>query len=208
VAAPDADRLGAFADVIKDEVNVKDLGLTDDVAAHGRFELAVNARAAGPRLGKDVQTAIRAAKAGDWVSTPEGRVSAGGVELLEGEYDRRLVSKDAGAAAELPHSSGLVILDTTVTPELVAEGVARDAVRVIQQARRDAGLDVSDRIELTIDAPEAVLPALRAHEGFVASETLAVAVGYGRVDGGFEGTVGDGVEIRVAAARAAAGARR
>jgi isoleucyl-tRNA synthetase len=208
VAAPDAARLGEFADVVRDEVNVKEVALTDDVAAHGRFELAVNARAAGPRLGKDVQTAIKAAKAGEWTQTPEGRVYAGGVELLEGEYERRLVSRDSGAASELPHSSGLVVLDTTVTPELTAEGIARDVVRLVQQARRDAGLDVSDRIELTIEAPAEVVAACRAHEGFIAGETLALAVAYGPVTGGFEGAVGDGVDIKVGVARAPAGTPR
>ena len=63
-----------------------------------------------------------------------GLVRADGIELREGEFERRLVSKDAGAAAELPGSSGIVVLDTTVTPELEAEGLARDLVRVVQQA--------------------------------------------------------------------------
>jgi isoleucyl-tRNA synthetase len=89
VAAEDVDRLAPFADIIRDEVNVKEVELTDDVAAHGRFEIAVNARAAGPRLGKDVQTVIRAVKAGEWTSTPTGGVVAAGIELREGEYERR-----------------------------------------------------------------------------------------------------------------------
>ena len=61
-----------------------------------------------------------------------------------------------------------------MTPELAAEGTARDVVRVVQQARRDAGLAVSDRIRLTIGADGAVADAVRAHAGFVAAETLAV----------------------------------
>src|SRR5690554_1792731 len=146
VAAEDAEQLEEFADLIRDEVNVKRLELTTDVAAHGEFQITVNARAAGPRLGKAVQDVIRAVKAGEWRTTPSGGVEAAGVELLEGEYTRRLVSKDPGAAAELPGGSGLVVLDTRVTPELAAEGVARDLVRIVQQARRDAGLDVTDRI--------------------------------------------------------------
>jgi hypothetical protein len=63
-----------------------------------------------------------------------------------------------------------------VTPELAAEGTARDVVRIVQQARRDAGLAVSDRIRLTIGADGAVAEAVRAHAGFVAAETLAVAL--------------------------------
>ena len=108
---------------------------------------------------------------------------------------------DTGATAELPGSSGLVVLDTAVTPELEAEGVARDLVRVVQQARRDAGLDVADRITLTVQAPDEVVAAVRAHEAFVAGETLADSVTYGPATG-FAGTVGDGVEVTVAVAKA------
>ncbi len=204
VVAKDAARLADFLDVIRDEVNVKEVDLTDDVAAHGRFEVSVNARAAGPRLGKDVQTVIKAVKSGEWSTTPDGRVVAAGIELLEGEYERKLVSKDPGVAAELPASSGLVLLDTNVTPELADEGIARDAVRAVQQARRDAGLDVSDRIDLVISAPDAVVAACRAHERFIAEETLAQSVTYGPVANGSHGTVGDGVEIEVGVTRSRA----
>ena len=197
VAAPDAERLTAFADLIRDEVNVKDVELTDDLAAHGTFEVTVNARAAGPRLGKDVQRVIKAVKAGQWTMSPAGGVIADGIELREGEFERKLVSRDAGAAVELPGSSGLVVLDTGVTPALEAEGLARDLVRVVQQARRDKGLDVSDRIRLTIDAPEPVVAAARTHEALIRSETLALDVGYGGTDDGVVGKVGDGVDVRV-----------
>ena len=63
-----------------------------------------------------------------------------------------------------------------MTPELAAEGTARDVVRVVQQARRDAGLSVSDRIRLTVGADGAVAGAVRAHAGFVTAETLAVSL--------------------------------
>jgi isoleucyl-tRNA synthetase len=88
---------------------------------------------------------------------------------------------DAERTAALPGNTGLVLLDTVVTPELAAEGTARDVVRVVQQARRDAGLDVSDRIALVLEAPEAVGEAVRAHEAFVAGEVLATTVTYGPV---------------------------
>ncbi|MGW4065454.1 isoleucine--tRNA ligase [Amycolatopsis sp. NPDC004747] len=201
VAASDAEAMGAFADILRDEVNVKAVELTTDVAAHGGFEVAVNARAAGPRLGKDVQTVIKAVKAGDW-SFQGGAVVAAGIALQEGEFERRLVAKGGGAAAELPGGSGLVLIDTEVTPELAAEGLVRDLVRVVQQARRDAGLDVADRIALTVDAPADVVEAARAHEEFLASETLATSVTYGPAGDGFAGTVGDGTKVTVAVAKA------
>jgi isoleucyl-tRNA synthetase len=84
VAATDAATLQPFADILGDEVNVKDVVLTDDVAAYGRFEVAVNARACGPRLGGDTQKVIRAVKAGEWTANPDGTVEAGGITLLPG----------------------------------------------------------------------------------------------------------------------------
>jgi len=200
VASDDAELLRPFADIVRDEVNVKAVELTTDVAAHGGFEVAVNARVAGPRLGKDVQTVIKAVKSGDWTTNAEGAVVAAGIELVEGEYERRLVASGDGVAGELPGGSGLVLLDTDVTAELAAEGVARDLVRVVQQARKDAGFDVADRIALTVDAPEEVARAVAAHESFVASETLAVEVSYAPVADGFAGAVGDGDKVRVAVA--------
>ena len=144
-----------------------------------------------------MQDVIRAAKAGHWTTTPEGRIHVAGVDLLESEFERRIVSRDAGATAALPRNSGFVILDTTVTPELAAEGLARDVVRAVQQARRDAGLHVSDRIRLTIGAREDVVAASRTHEALLASETLALEIRYGDATGGFVCKVGDGAEVTV-----------
>ena len=94
------------------------------------------------------------------------------------------------------------MLDTAVTPELAAEGLARDVVRVVQQARRDAGLDVSDRITLVVDAPADVTAAVEAYRDFVGAETLASSVAAGAVGDGFAGEAGDGDKIRVRVERA------
>ncbi len=86
--------------------------------------LTVNARAAGPRLGKDVQLAIRASKSGDWSVDADGGVVAGGIALVQGEYTLETVAADSdghSATAMLPRG-GFVVLDTDVTPELAAEG--------------------------------------------------------------------------------------
>lgn len=194
VATPDAEVLDGFTDLVADEVNVKEVELATDVAAHGHFEVSVNARAAGPRLGGDVQKVIKAVKSGEWSRTAEGGVVAAGIELHDGEFSEHLVSTDPGAASALPGGGGLVVLDTEVTDELAAEGVARDVVRLIQQARRDAGLEVSDRITATLRAPEPVREAVAAHRDFVAGEVLAGSVELTDVDSdapGFAGTVGD-----------------
>ena len=111
---------------------------------------------------------------------------------------------DPESSAPLPGGEGVVVLDTEVTPELVAEGLARDVIRVIQQARRAAGLDVSDRITVALSASPAVLAAVEAHREFVAREVLASDVSPvpgGALSTGFEGEVGDGEAIRVLVTR-------
>ncbi|MFN3339046.1 MAG: class I tRNA ligase family protein, partial [Dietzia sp.] len=176
VAMPDAERLEPFAGIIADEVNVRHVHLTSDVAAHGRMELAVNARAAGPRLGKQVQACIKAAKTGDW-SESDGVVTAGGVELQEGEYEHRLVAADPESTAALPGGAGLVVLDLTVTEELEAEGWAKDRIREIQEARRGAGFDISDRIRVRLEVPPTRREWADRHAQLIAGEVLATDFG-------------------------------
>jgi isoleucyl-tRNA synthetase len=210
VAAADAGVLESFTDILADEVNVRSVELSSDVSRYGRFELTVNARACGPRLGGDVQKVIRAVKAGDWQQQADGTVTAAGIELLEGEYSERLVPGSAlgddSATAALPGNSGLVVLDTEVTPELAAEGLAKDVVRLVQQARREAGLDVSDRITVTLDSAPPVVEAVRAHQEFLASEVLATEVLLEAVaEPTLAGSVTGGDEVRVLVVAAPAG---
>ena len=113
----------------------------------------------------------------DWSDPAQGdRIEAAGVELEPGEYELKLAAADPDSTSALPGNTGLIALDLRVTPELAAEGTARDVVRIVQQARRDAGLAVSDRIRLDIGADGAVADAVRAHAGFIAAETLAVGL--------------------------------
>ncbi|GAA4283970.1 isoleucine--tRNA ligase [Brevibacterium daeguense] len=168
-----------FTSIIADELNVRSVTVLplDQAKAAGftlEQKLTVNARAAGPRLGRDVQQAIKGSKTGDWSAT-DGVVTAGGIELQEGEYTLEEIA-DAGDtnAALAVMDSGFVALDTTVTPELESEGVARDTVRAIQNARKQLDLNVSDRIAVTISAPAAALEALQAHTDLVKGETLTV----------------------------------
>ncbi|WP_067996029.1 isoleucine--tRNA ligase [Nocardia pseudobrasiliensis] len=179
IAAPDADRLAPFADLVADEVNVKKVDLTTDVAAHGRFELVVNARAAGPRLGKQVQTVIKAVKAGEWTESPEGVVSAAGIDLLPEEYTQRLVAAEPESTAALPGNAGLVVLNSEVTEELEAEGWARDLIRDLQETRKSLGLDVSDRISVVLAVPADRLAWARTHRELIAGEILATALTFG-----------------------------
>ncbi|MCU1431241.1 MAG: Isoleucyl-tRNA synthetase, partial [Actinotalea sp.] len=190
VALHDPAAVAPYVSLIESELNVKHLTLVD-LAEVGPAELgvtsrlAVNARAAGPRLGKRVQEVIRAAKAGDWqrdgevvvVSTPTGPVP-----LEAGEYELATVVADRAGAGALDQvaavlgDGGVVLLDTALDDEMLAEGWARDVVRLVQDARKAAGLQVSDRIRLgLVVAPERTAAA-EAHTAMIAHETLATEV--------------------------------
>ncbi len=178
VASADAAALEPYASLIADEMNVKNVVLSTDVDAHGKVEVAVNARAAGPRIGKDVQRVIKAVKAGDYTldtdpETGEPMVVADGIALRGEEFTRKLVAVVPDSTGELPGGGGLVVLDTAVTPELEAEGWAKDRIRELQDARRTLGLDISDRITVRFVVPEEKLETARTHAGLIAGEVLA-----------------------------------
>ena len=181
VVAPNAKALEPFASIIADELNVKSIELvelTEDSGAQFGVvkRLTVNARAAGPRLGKGVQAIIVAAKDGFWTEE-NGVVTVNGTPLVEGEYSLELVaaaSDDNKNLVGILSDGGFVLLDADVTPELAAEGLARDLIRAVQSARKDAGLDVSDRIQLIVTASAEVVAAAETHAELVKSETLTV----------------------------------
>jgi len=176
VVAPDPAGLEPFSGILRDELNVKSVDLTplteESLGAWGvTRKLTVNARAAGPRIGKQVQQVIPAAKKGDWEPRGEN-VVVGGVELVPGEFTLELAVADPSAAISFVGDGGFVLLDTATTPELEAEGLARDVVRAVQQARKTAGLDVGDRIVTTLVVEPASQAAIEAHRELIASETL------------------------------------
>ena len=182
VVTNDSADLEQFTSLLAEELNVKSIELVElDETSGERFgvvkQLTVNSRVAGPRLGANVQHIIRGAKSGAW-SLVDGTVVVDGVELLEEEYELTLVADlSAGDTKNLIGilpSGGFVILDGDVTPELEVEGAARDLIRAIQQTRKDSGLDVSDRIKLTIAGDDATLAAISAHEELIKSETLTL----------------------------------
>ncbi|MCU1378652.1 MAG: isoleucine-tRNA ligase [Acidimicrobiales bacterium] len=187
IAGERAEALAPFVGLVANELNVKAVPVSTDRTAYGTEVVRPNPRALGPRLGKQVQDVIKAARAGDWSRADDGSVSVGGHVLQDGEYELVLQTGDDLAAAPVRYvdpegrtiDTGLVVaLDTTVTPELHAEGVARDLVRLVQQARRDAGLDVTDRIELTLGLPPEQRTMVEAHERHLADSVLATSVVY------------------------------
>ena len=194
VAAPMASGLDRFADILRDEVNVRNVVLTADVAAVASHELQVVPAVLGPRLGGRTQQIIKAVKAGEWTQSGDV-IEVAGETLQPGEFTLKLVTSSDTASATLPGGVGVVLLDVNVTPELEAEGMARDLIRAVQQARRDAGLDVSDRITLTLGADSSVRAQVEPHIAMVSEETLAVRVVWD--DGADRGVELEGARVHV-----------
>ncbi|HEV8297516.1 MAG TPA: isoleucine--tRNA ligase [Acidimicrobiales bacterium] len=181
VAGRDSATLEPLAHLIADEVNVKRVLLSDDLAAHATFVLRPNGKVLGPRLGKDMQAVFAAARSGQWIRNDDGTVTVAGQTLEPAEYDLALESPEGVTAAALRSNDTVITLDTTVTAELQQEGLARDVIRVVQQARKDADLVVTDRIVVHLDAPARVADAVGAHERMVKTAVLAEALHFGPV---------------------------
>ncbi len=192
VVVADPEAVEDYVEILKSELNVKsvDFSTLEDAPEHGLkiiHQLKVNARAAGPRLGKQVQFAIKASKTGAWhvdaaTGAPVVETPTGDIVLEDGEFEviNRVEEQDAKQAANavssaLP-SGGFVILDTALDDDLLAEGYARDAVRAVQDARKEADFNISDRIVLTLTAPAADAPKLEQFRDLIAHETLATTL--------------------------------
>ena len=199
VAGADSESLADLVDLLVDEVNVKSVVLTDDLADHARFVMRPDGSALGPRLGGDVQAVFGAARSGSYELHEDGTATVAGHLLQPDEFTLGVESPEGVTAAALGSGDAVVVLDTEVTEDLSREGLARDVVRQVQQARRDADLVVTDRIRLVLDGDDALLDAVRVHEDHVAGQVLATELVYEPVDGDSDGAVVatvEGAELR------------
>jgi len=154
--------------LIADEINVKAVVVIDDDSTLVERRVKPLLPRIGKRLGAAIPAVMAAARAGDVRFEDDGSVWLAGVRLEPDEVEVQATPRPGTAVAH--HDGVVVVLDTTLTPELVAEGDARELARAIQDLRREAGLALDDRIDLwTGPLPEAVA----AHVAAVATDTLA-----------------------------------
>ncbi|CAM3636104.1 isoleucine--tRNA ligase [Micrococcus flavus] len=186
IVRPDANKVrDELVEILKDELNIKVIDVrgpkADDIDEFGiGTEVVLNFREAGKDFGKNVPL-IKKALAdfpGPFGANIPLHLSNGeDVNLLEKHYTARNVASNVpnGHAVHVfDDGKGFLVLDTQVTAELAAEGTARDVVRAVQAVRKDAGLDVSDRVRTRIEGPGTVVAALEAHRDLVAEETLTL----------------------------------
>jgi isoleucyl-tRNA synthetase len=194
-----------FGAILGEELNVRQVDSADDYREFATSRLQIDAKALGPKLGGRMKDVLAATRSGAWRLVGD-RAEIGGVLLEPGEFVLQLVPKDGVAAAALASNDVVLVLDTTVTPELEAEGARNDFVRLVQQARKDAGLHVSDRIALWIDTDAATAETLRAHTTYVREQVLAGELLFAPPPAGVfaaDGRIGsgEGASVRLAVAR-------
>jgi len=184
VAGANVEPLADFTELIGDEINVKQVTLSDDLDAYASQVLKPNGKVLGPKLGKDMQAVLAAARNGEWSMNDDGSVTVGDHQLSGDEFELALEPATDGAVGSLSGGDAVVVLDTELTPELINEGHARQLTRYIQDARKAAGLEVTDRISLTIDTDDEVEGWLSPHVDHVATQVLATSTNFGPLDTG------------------------
>jgi isoleucyl-tRNA synthetase len=162
--------LSAHARIIEQELNVKDVRILLDQYDFAQVEVIPNFRLLGPKYGKDIGRIQALLREGQF-ERADGKVKVGEWVLAPGEVEVRTRARKGFAVVE---GRGFALaLDTELTPELQLEGGTRDLIRRIQDLRKDAGMDLTDRIRITHSAAERA--CFEAHGDWIARETLAVA---------------------------------
>jgi isoleucyl-tRNA synthetase len=202
-AGAERDAIERFESLLLDDLNVKSLRFVSEAEELGRFELKPNYRALGPRFGSRMPAVADAVAALDAQRAAGTLRSGGSVGIsIDGKEhpltadDVQLVLQPLEGYRVERSGTHAVALNLELTDELVREGLAREVVHAIQAARKAAGLNVEDRIALTLGGDPALLEAVRAHEQYVTGETLAVSMSFN----GGDPVVVDGRELLIGVA--------
>jgi isoleucyl-tRNA synthetase len=212
VVATGAEReaIERLAEIVREELNVRELSFVSEADELGQVEIKPNYRTLGPRFGKEMPLVAAAVSGLDAARAAATLREGGSVAISVHGAEHPLAAEDLlvtmkpleGYQVER-EGSHAVALETTIDESLRIEGWARDIVRAVQNARQAAGLEVSDRILLTLDGDEALLSAARAYEAYLANETLATSIGFEDLNGTSPVMI-DGRPLNIAVALAAA----
>jgi isoleucyl-tRNA synthetase len=197
-----------FSELVREELNVHELRFVEQADELSELEIKPNFRTLGPRFGKQMPLVAAAVAGLDPARVAEALRTGDHVAITVGGQNHELSAEDLlvsmkpleGYQLER-EGSHAVALELEIDIELQVEGWAREIVHAVQAVRRDAGLDVSDRIALTLGGDEDLLGAAHAYQDYIATETLALQVSYESLDGAVPVLI-DGRELRVGVALA------
>ena len=163
--------LSEYADIIADELNVKSVKFASTTTEFADSFVYLITPKIGARLGGALSTIIPAVKKGEYKIDGD-KLIVGEYTLNADEFENRLTLRDGVTGAALPDNTAVVVLNTETNAELVAEGLANDTLRFIQDTRKAIGLDVSDRIKMTYNADPALSMAIESHKKRIMSDAL------------------------------------
>ena len=166
-----------FTEVLKEEVNVKEIIFKTDIKEVADTFLYLKTPLIGKRLGRFMKDIMAESKTTNWHKNEDGTLSIAGQTLFAEEFELRLVLKEGLQGQALPDNTAVIQLDTEIVPALEKEGIARDFVRMIQSLRKEKGFDVSDRITLSFETKsDLVKEAIAEHENYIKDQVLAVEI--------------------------------
>jgi len=174
--------LSRYTDLIKDEVNIKEVLFSSDVETFARYVLKVNFQVVGKRIPNKIKDIIACVKKGDWSKSASDGITIAGEELVGEEFSLNLHPLEPDKAIRaLETGEIIIVLDPKLDESLEFEGLARDLVRGVQQARKKAGFHVSDKVIINLDLDnERVLKACKRFEEYICLQTLGVRINYGK----------------------------
>jgi isoleucyl-tRNA synthetase len=187
--------LKGYEDDVLAELSVKHLDIVDDAGGRWEESLMPLLPKLGPKYGKEVAAIRKAIAAGDVELLDDGRVRTGSFTLEADEYEHRSNALDGWAVAG--DHAWVVAVSTELTDDLVREGLSREIIRVIQQLRKQTGLEIDDRISVTVSAEGPLEDAVREYAGAIAEEVLASTFESGDPGAGAEVASIDGSELRI-----------
>ena len=170
-----------YSDIIKDELNVKEVKFIENINSVADSFVYLITPKIGSRLGGALKEVIPAVKRGDYTFNGD-KLVVGEYTLNADEFENRLTVKEGITGSALPDNTAVVVLDTEINGELIAEGLANDALRFIQDSRKAAGLDVSDRIKIIFTADSGLFRAIEAHKKRIMHDALIVEMNFGMAD--------------------------
>jgi isoleucyl-tRNA synthetase len=156
--------------LLRQELNVKEIVLTDDLGSLGERYAQVDARKVGPRMGKRVQEVIQAGKRGEFEVEADGSIRI--LEEVLSPDEAEILYRGAEGSEVVADAGVVVAVDTNVSEELELEGLARDLIRAIQKLRKEQGYNLGEKVSIGLN--EAAAPILAMHQALIEQETSVV----------------------------------
>ncbi len=203
-AGPEREAIEQLAGIVEDELNVEALRFVDNADELGSYEVKANYRTLGPRFGNKMPLVAAAVAALDPAHVAAALRDGGTVGVVIegdehplGEDDLLLAMQPLGGYQLEREGSHAVALDLQLDEELLRRGLAREVIHAVQNARKEAGLAVEDRIALELSGDEAMLAAAREHQQLIADEALATTIEVTDALEGASATTLDGHELLI-----------